>query len=255
LGHDEVNLLVTYIRSFQTEPSLKLSPAPIQGDAAAGRVLYEKRCIGCHGREGTGNTAISLNNRVFLETARDSYIRYAIAKGRRGTKMPSFEKRLQPEEIDNLTVYIRSLTGDDAALIEGEPPPSFEKVVVNPDGPMPRFSPLREGRYVPMAEVAAALEAGARLVFLDARAPSDWMRSHIPGALPVPYYDPERMADALPRDGTWILAYCACPHAASGRVMDRLRALGFENTAVIDEGILEWIKAGYPIASGKDPAP
>jgi cytochrome c oxidase cbb3-type subunit 3 len=61
------------------------------------------------------------------------------------------------------------------------------------------------------------------------------------------------MSAKLPKDGTWILAYCGCPHAASGRVMDTLRAQGFPRTAVIDEGIFEWIRRGYPITYGKAP--
>ncbi len=61
------------------------------------------------------------------------------------------------------------------------------------------------------------------------------------------------MTAKLPRDGTWILAYCGCPHAASGQVMDSLRAAGFPNTAVIDEGIFEWIRRGYPVTHGTKP--
>ena len=51
----------------------------------------------------------------------------------------------------------------------------------------------------------------------------------------------------LPRDGTFIVAYCGCPHAASGRVVDALRERGFENTAVLDEGVLVWRDLGYPV--------
>jgi cytochrome c oxidase cbb3-type subunit 3 len=99
-------------------------------------------------------------------------------------------------------------------------------------------------------EVKAALQAGARMVLLDARPTSDWLKSHIPGALPVPFYEPKKMIESLPRDGTWIIAYCACPHAASGKVMDTLRAQGFSNTAVLDEGVLVWAARGYPMTLG-----
>ena len=98
------------------------------------------------------------------------------------------------------------------------------------------------------------------MVILDARPTSDWLIRRLPGSLPVPYYmvtsndahDPDMapLATRLPRDGTWILAYCGCPHAASGAVMDALRDMGFERTAVIDEGVWHWIDQDYPTESG-----
>jgi rhodanese-related sulfurtransferase len=126
-------------------------------------------------------------------------------------------------------------------------------VVINASGPTPELEPLIDGRYVPAARVAAALAQGARMVLLDTRPTSDWLKSHIPGALPLPYYDNQGMMDSLPRDGTWILTYCGCPHAASGKVMDALRAAGFRNTAVIDEGIYHWMERGYPLTFGDAP--
>ena len=90
-------------------------------------------------------------------------------------------------------------------------------------------------------------------MFLYTRPGSAWQRIHIPGAVPMPYHrDKSRIAENLPNDGTWIVAYCACPHAASDSVINHLRSLGYENTAVIDEGILKWIEMGLPVVAGKD---
>jgi len=251
LGSQEVAILTAFIRSHQSEPPVALEKT-VEGDPAVGKAIYQKRCIGCHGREGEGNTALSLNNPLFLSTVTDGYIRFAIEYGREGTKMPAYGERMSTEELNGVTRYVRSFINTvSTARPEGEVPPAFDQVVINPDGPAPDFSPLREGRYVPAEEVKKALEKGARMVILDARPTSDWLRSHIPGALPVPYYDPARMVDSIPRDGTWVLAYCACPHAASGRVMDTLRDRGFEKTAVIDEGVIEWAQRGYPMTYGR----
>ena len=121
---------------------------------------------------------------------------------------------------------------------------------MNPKGEAPQFT-LREGRYVPAAEVVAALEQKKRFILLDTRPASAWQRSHIPGAVPMPYYrDTSRANEHLPDDGTWIVAYCACPHAASDRVVDRLQELGYRNLAVIDEGILRWTAMGLPVTAG-----
>jgi cytochrome c oxidase cbb3-type subunit 3/ubiquinol-cytochrome c reductase cytochrome c subunit len=76
---------------------------------------------------------------------------------------------------------------------------------------------------------------------------------HIPGSISVPYYALGRL-DALPRDSTWIIAYCACPHHASGTVVDELRKRGYDKTAIVDEGILEWNRRGYPIAGEAPPS-
>ena len=251
LSDDEIARLVAFIRGWQQEPSAELvEPSP--GDPAAAGPVYAARCAGCHGRRGEGESAVSLNNPQFLATASDAQIRYAIAHGRRGTPMPAFEGDLRDETIDNLVALIRSwqreTDTEDIAT-----PTIGAQVVLHPDGAAPEFPELREGRYVPAAAVARALEEGRRLVLLDARAASDYARFHIPGAVPAPYYDIENVMSHIPRDGTWVVAYCGCPHAASGRVMDYLREHGYPNTAVLDEGILYWRDEGYPIATGNEP--
>ncbi len=253
LGHAEEAKIVTYLRSLQTKASVRLEPTPVRGDAVAGASVYAERCSTCHGDKAQGESALSLSNPVFLMSAPDAFLRHAIVHGRPGTPMPAFGEDLAPKAIDDVTAFLRSLTRNVEAAPRGELPPSFDQAVIHPNGPEPEFPPLREGRYVPAEAVKDALAKGAKMVLLDARPTSEWLNSHIPGALPVPYYDPDRMTSKLPRDGTWILAYCGCPHAASGKVMDTLRAQGFPRTAVIDEGIFEWIRRGYPVTFGKSP--
>jgi cytochrome c oxidase cbb3-type subunit III len=95
-------------------------------------------------------------------------------------------------------------------------------------------------------QVKKALDAKQRIVIIDARAASDWIQFHIPGAISGPYHD-RAMLDRVPNDGTWVVAYCACPHHASGEVVDALRERKYTNTAVLDEGILFWRDRGYPL--------
>lgn len=250
----DIDLLVAFIRAWQTEPNVELSADPVEGDIANGRTVFAQECASCHGTNGRGDSALSLNNGVFLRSASDAQIEYAIRVGRRGTPMPAFAGELQDDTIRDLTALIRSWEADaddtvpDAASEIGEGP-----AVINPEGDPAEFSELREGRYVPSEEVARALESGKRLVILDARPPSDYVRFHVVGAIPSPYYGVEEAMERIPNDGTWVIAYCACPHAASGRVMDYLREHGFENTAVLDEGVLHWHEEGFPVAEG--PAP
>lgn len=93
---------------------------------------------------------------------------------------------------------------------------------------------------------------GERMVLLNARPMSDWQRSQLPGAMPVPFYDGvEAIVPHLPTDGTPIIADCACPHAASGRVVDAPKAAGFPSTRILDEGILVWAGRGHPLSLGE----
>jgi len=69
--------------------------------------------------------------------------------------------------------------------------------------------------------------------------------------VPVPYYkEPEEFINDIPNDGTQIVIYCACPHAASERVLSTLKRNGFTNAAIIDEGILVWAQMGFPVRNG-----
>jgi cytochrome c oxidase cbb3-type subunit 3/ubiquinol-cytochrome c reductase cytochrome c subunit len=79
---------------------------------------------------------------------------------------------------------------------------------------------------------------------------------HIVGAISTPYYD-KKSLDDIPNDGTWVLAYCACPHHVSGQVVEELRKRGYKHTAVIDEGVFAWQQKKYPVvaAPGMSPPP
>jgi cytochrome c oxidase cbb3-type subunit 3/ubiquinol-cytochrome c reductase cytochrome c subunit len=108
---------------------------------------------------------------------------------------------------------------------------------------------------VPAAQVKQAFDQKRRMIIIDARTPSDFIQTRIPGSISNGYYDRAGL-DRLKDDGTWIIAYCACPHHASGEVVDELRGRGFKNTAVLDEGILVWQHRGYPVAGeSKTPVP
>ena len=61
----------------------------------------------------------------------------------------------------------------------------------------------------------------------------------------MPYYALGGL-DRVPNDGTWVIAYCACPHHASGVIVTELRKRGYPHTAVLDEGVLVWKERGYP---------
>jgi len=244
--------VVAFLRSLQTAPSEDVSAITVSGDATRGSVIYARDCARCHGDSGEGVSAVTLDNAVFQDSVSDGLLRRSIELGRRETPMPAFAATLTAQEIDDVVSFVRTLRREPPPEWPIEDAPGLGELVINASGPSPTFT-LIDGRYVPAADVHAAIEAGQRIILLDARANSDWVLGHIPGAAPFPFYSVDELAASLPMDGTWIVAYCACPHAASGRVVDDLRARGFANTAVLDEGIYFWRDAGYPMARGRLP--
>lgn len=248
----EIEILLQWLyETSGVEEPVKLSREPIAGNIDLGAEIYAQNCAVCHGSNGEGISAPALGNPMLLATATDEFLKYAIAEGRDGTPMISFKDSLSDEEINNVTAFLRSRAsgwnipkGDTITI------PTPDQYVLNPDNRAPKFD-LREDLYVSAKQVYEALQDSARMIILDARSEVAWRQTHIPGSIPVPYYeDPEVFVENIPNDSTWIVAYCACPHAASGRVVNTLKRYGYKNTAIIDEGVLVWAQLGYPVKHG-----
>ncbi len=116
LRPQEIEAVVAYVRQLGGAEAAP-DPRPrrwIEGDAGAGKRLYEVACSGCHGPEGAGGEGPALNNQVLLSTATDTYLVETIARGRRGTTMEGFltpsvvRPALSRSEIESIVAYIRS---------------------------------------------------------------------------------------------------------------------------------------------------
>jgi mono/diheme cytochrome c family protein/rhodanese-related sulfurtransferase len=250
LDDADIAALIGFLR--QGGPKAATAPSLPAGDAMRGRTLYTAQCATCHGQPGQRGTAVHLANPIFLASASDSFLGYAIVHGRPGTKMEAWGAKLDAQQVGDVITFMRSWVAPPVIAPRPPPPerpvPKDLPIVLNPSGKAASFT-LKEERYVPMADVKKALDDKRRIIIVDARPPLDWMRGHITGAISIPYYDMEMIAK-LPTDGTWVLTYCACPHHASGIVLDELRKRGFAHSAVIDEGILAWQRAGFPAVDG-----
>ncbi|MDN3639087.1 c-type cytochrome [Simiduia curdlanivorans] len=225
-----------------------MSTQPVLGDIQRGEKIYQRDCAVCHGKAGEGITAPALGNASALAHNSDEFIRYAIQQGRQDTPMPAFSGRLTEPDIDNVTAFLRSRASgwqDIKPVLQALPTP--DQYVVNPQGEQPDFA-LAQGRYVSSADLYAALVAKKKMVLLDTRVTSVWQTAHIEGSFPAPYYsDFKTIAKDIPRD-VLIVAYCSCPRAAADYVIDQLKDLGFNHTAVLYEGIFGWMHEGYPVA-------
>jgi cytochrome c oxidase cbb3-type subunit 3/ubiquinol-cytochrome c reductase cytochrome c subunit len=250
LSDRDVRDIVAFLRAGGPAPET-LSGNPIVGDAAAGKKIYETGCQSCHGTETTRGTAPHLANQMFLAAATDAFIKEAIVRGRPGTPMEAFAGKLDDAAINNVVAYVRAWAKPIVAPDPPpEPPPVDGPVVINPKGKAPEFK-LRDDRFVGVDQVKAAMDDGRRMIIVDARTPADWQRGRVTGAISAPYYELGKL-DAIPDDGTWVIAYCACPHHASGIVVDELKKRGYKHAAVLDEGINVWKQKGYPV-EGTDP--
>ena len=249
----EIELLLQWLyETSGTEEAIEVSREPVKGDLAVGSKVYENKCAVCHGENGEGISAPALGNPMLLATATDEFLKYAITEGRDSTPMIGYKNILSEDEINGVTAFLRSrASGWNIPKTDSITIPTPDEYVLNPDGKRPDFK-LRDGLYVSSKQVFEAMKDSTKMVILDARSKVAWRQTHIPGSIPVPYYEePETFVNDLPKDDTWIVVYCACPHAASQRVVNTLKRYGYKNTAIIDEGVLVWAQMGYPVNHGQ----
>lgn len=99
-------------------------------------------------------------------------------------------------------------------------------------------------------QLHAAIDAGTVTV-VDALGGEYYAKQHLPGAIALVEADvPTQAATLLPDKAAAIVTYCsnpACPN--SGRVADRLTALGYTSVSKYREGIEDWTDAGLPTES------
>jgi cytochrome c oxidase cbb3-type subunit 3 len=251
----DVDAVVAFIRSWDRGVQVKLDDRAPSGDVARGEESYARLCTSCHGARGVGGPALHIGDPGLLASASNGFLRYAIQKGRSGTAMPPFASTLGQDGIEDVITLLRSWQAHAPRVAHGSParPPPLPlgPVPLHPTGPDPigfRTTPAT----TPADVVKAQLDRGAKMGILDARAPSDYAREHITGAVSVPFYDPQPYLSSLPRDA-WLVCYCACPHAESGQLASKLAGAGFTKVTVLDEGLGIWRGRGYGTHAGLDP--
>ncbi len=252
LDIDDIVKLIDTIRGWQTLETIDTASVEIDGLAERGLPHYTVRCADCHGELGSGGEFLTLNDPQFLAYVDDGYLRHAISKGRAGTPMPGYGGQLTEQTIDDLVALIRSWETDPADAGATQLPTPLSQLAtpaINPGGAPPV---LPGDHYAAVDDVKAAYDAGAQMVLLDARPPADYVEDHIAGAVSVPFYNVEAAIPFLPPSLT-IVCYCGCPHAESDAAAEVLKAAGFPNVRVINEGYHAWKDRGYPVRAGVDP--
>lgn len=258
LSPDDIDDIVEFMRTWQKAPRATLDERPLRGDAKRAEPLYAAECAKCHGEHGIGGPNIQIGDPALLSGVSYGFLRHAISKGRSGTPMPSFAQKLGEQGIEDMVALIRSFMPAPTPQVPagGEQPPQISaplplgKIPLNPKGHEPVDFELFP-KTTPGKQIHDQLVHGARMALLDARAPSDYVRSHIAGAVSVPFYDPSPYLDKLPKN-VWLVSYCACPHAESGELAQKLLDHGFKKVTVLAEGLGYWESQGWKTKTGKE---
>ena len=82
--------------------------------AGRGQTVFKENCVGCHGGNGAGSTAVgapNLTDKVWLYGGSEASIVETLTKGRNG-KMPAHEQILSPEKVQLLTAYVWGLSNN-----------------------------------------------------------------------------------------------------------------------------------------------
>ncbi len=103
-------------------------------------------------------------------------------------------------------------------------------------------------RETNVQEVKRRLDAGEKLILVDTREDSEWVRGHLPGAIHLGKGVIERdIEQAIPDHSAPLVLYCGGGFR-SALAADSLQKMGYTNVLSMDGGWSGWTEAGYPIA-------
>ena len=111
-------------------------------------------------------------------------------------------------------------------------------------------------RFIRAAKLHERMQSDQLLYVFDVRAKTSFDKSHIRGALHMPYGKVEATEVAAlsgMTPDTPIVTYCGCPHHLSGIAADQLIEWGYRNVRVLYEGFWHWRDHHYPLAALGNP--
>jgi sulfur-carrier protein adenylyltransferase/sulfurtransferase len=106
-----------------------------------------------------------------------------------------------------------------------------------------------KGRIAMVSVDEAERELGQGVRIIDVRERNEWDESHLENAIHIPQGEiAERIDEVAPDQSERLLLHCRTDNR-SARVADLLAQLGYEDTAVVEGGIVAWEQAGKPVVS------
>lgn len=119
LSRDEIDSVVTFLRSWQAHRSSPELASARRGDVRRGRSYYRGLCVNCHGGNGEGGLGNALRPETFLALASDGFLARTIVEGRPGTAMPAW-RHLSTQAVSDLLAYLRSWQSQPPSLAQVE---------------------------------------------------------------------------------------------------------------------------------------
>ena len=169
---------------------LFLSPATVtwsQPDAAAGKAVYERLCVGCHGADGRGGRMArmlpvpprNLADPTYMQSRSAEHLFVVLKDGSAAAglsnAMPGFGGQLDDQDIRNTVAYVQTLAKAQPAapaVTEAEPPADLRiarlQLSIWPEYDDPRVLLIIRGELAPGAafptQVTLPVPKGAELI-------------------------------------------------------------------------------------------
>jgi mono/diheme cytochrome c family protein len=110
LDPDEVDAIVAYLRSWESNPPVELPPEIKSTQASlSGEQIFGEICAKCHGSKGEGGIGPSLSDPNFQAANTDQDILNTISLGHNATAMIGWSDILSQDQIQQLVEFIRNL--------------------------------------------------------------------------------------------------------------------------------------------------
>ena len=95
---------------FLSQQPVARKPASLSAQGSAGKALYGKLCVSCHGATGTGTQKIPRLAGQQVKYLEDSLKRYRGGSGERiDPKMAAYTRNLKDADIQNLAAYLSAI--------------------------------------------------------------------------------------------------------------------------------------------------
>ncbi|MBN4074051.1 cytochrome c [bacterium AH-315-E10] len=115
MNKDEIRQMSLYIASLEIKPYIKT----VEGNIAAGKTLYEKQCMSCHGQKAEGRKLLKTGSLAVLE---DWYLMLQLKQfklGQRGyhvddvagKRMQDIVKEITIDDLNDVVAYIGETFG------------------------------------------------------------------------------------------------------------------------------------------------
>jgi mono/diheme cytochrome c family protein len=124
LDDEEIDALVAFIRSWETDPPVELPPeVAIEQISLSGAEIFKDLCSQCHGLEGEGGIGPSFIDPDFKSRHTASSLFDIINEGHEATAMIAWGEILSAEQIQQLVEFILQMEPIEARATESSPIP------------------------------------------------------------------------------------------------------------------------------------